>query len=104
MPTLIASHGVRVLRNEIVKTLGLSLVRFDYMKADESTFDMHPSADTRTIKVAMVALPLDKKSPSVPMHQSPVGVHYIEEAGVSLMVAGHSHAGQLLPAMLIAAP
>lgn len=100
---LISRHGVRVLHNELVETSGMQLVGLDYMRANEQTFDMHPSKDARTIKAVMASLPLNTKLPSVLMHHSPVGSQYAAEAGIDLMVAGHTHAGQLFPATLISA-
>lgn len=98
---LIADQGVRVLHNEVVNVDGLQLVGLDYMKADANTFDMHPSADTRTIKDTLAALKLNAALPTILMHHSPVGVSYVEKAGADLMVAGHTHGGQLFPGTLI---
>ena len=35
------------------------------------------------------------------MHHSPVGLEYVNARGVSLMLSGHTHAGQVFPATLI---
>lgn len=99
---LIAQQGVRVLNNEVVETKGIQLIGLDYMNADEDAFDMHPSDDTRTIKSVMPDLPLKRGLPTVLMHHSPVGTQHIVETDVDLMVSGHTHAGQVLPATWIA--
>lgn len=83
---LIAGHGVRVLRNEVVETHGLQLVGLDYMNADEDTFDMHPSDDKRTIKSVLADLPLKSDVPSLLLHHSPVGVRYAAAKGIDLMI------------------
>lgn len=98
----ISRQGVRVLHNEIIETSGVQLVGLDYMRADEQTVDLHPSNDRRTVKTVMATLPLKAAIPSVLMHHSPVGAQYIDRAGVALMLSGHTHAGQLFPATLIA--
>jgi len=36
------------------------------------------------------------------MHHSPVGLDYVKEMGIDLMLAGHTHAGQMFPATVIA--
>lgn len=100
---LIARHGVRILHNEVVETNGLQLVGLDYMNADEDTFNMHPSDDTRTIKSVLQNLPLKQSLPSVLMHHSPVGAQYAGAAGIGLMLSGHTHAGQFFPGTLFAA-
>lgn len=99
---LISRNGVKILHNEMVETHGLQLIGLDYMKADDETFDMHPSDDPRTIKSVLAGLPINDKTPSVLMHHSPVGLPYIEDAGIDLMLSGHTHAGQVFPATLIA--
>lgn len=100
--TLIRDQGVRTLHNEVVNIGGLQLIGLDYMKADAKAFDLHPSADPRTIESTLKTLELDLELPTVLMHHSPVGAEHAEKAGVDLMVAGHTHGGQLFPATLIA--
>lgn len=94
---LVTVHGIRVLHNEVVETHGLQLVGLDYMNADENTFDMHPSDDTRTIKSVLSNLPLMRGIPSVLMHHSPVGAQHVAVKGIDLMLSGHTHAGQVFP-------
>jgi len=99
---LVSKYGVRVLHNEVVDTHGIYLVGLDYMNPDENTFDMHPSRDKRTIKSVLPTLALAGDKPSVLMHHNPVGAQYVAAKGVDLMVSGHTHAGQMFPATLLA--
>src|SRR4029450_13271603 len=55
---VVKKYGVNVLRNQVVETHGLQLVGLDYMNADEATFDLHPSDDSRTIKSVLASLHL----------------------------------------------
>jgi predicted MPP superfamily phosphohydrolase len=98
---IISSYGVRVLRNEIVETHGFQLVGLDYMKADENTFDMHV-VNKLTIKEELPKIPFTKGKPVVLMHHSPVGLEYVSARGVSLMLSGHTHAGQMFPGTWLA--
>ena len=100
---LIAAQGVRVLRNEVVESHGLQIVGLEYMNADHDTFDMHPSDNPHTIQSVLGSLHLKRELPAVMMHHSPAGARYAAEAGIGLMVAGHTHAGQLFPSTLFAA-
>jgi len=94
---LISENGVKVLHNQVVETFGIQLVGLDYMKADENSFDLHPSENKQTIKAVLSQMSWMKEKPVILMHHSPVGVKYATEAGVNLMVAGHTHAGQIFP-------
>ncbi len=99
--SMIADQGVHVLRNEAVKTQGLQIVGLDYMNADDDTFDMHPVGD-RTIENELPKIPLNDDEPVILLHHSPVGLEYVKAAGTDLMLAGHTHAGQVFPATLFA--
>lgn len=98
---IIAGHGVRILHNEVINTNGFQLAGLDYMNADENAFDMH-AVNKLTIKEELPKIPFVKGKPSVLMHHSPVGLEYVAAEGVSLMLSGHTHAGQMFPATLIA--
>lgn len=94
---LIAQQGVHVLHNEVVESNGLQLVGLDYMNADDSSFEMHPSDDPHTIKSILAGLSLKTDVPAVLLHHSPVGAQYVAAKGIDLMLSGHTHAGQLFP-------
>lgn len=100
--TSVKTYGVNVLRNQVVVTHGFQLVGLDYMKADEDTFDLHPSDDARTIKSVLASLQLKDGLPSVLLHHSPAGAQYAAASGVDLMIAGHTHGGQFFPGTLVA--
>jgi len=98
---LLEKNNIRFLNNEIIETHGIQLIGLDYMKADENSFDMHPSEKSETIKSVLLELPIKKDVPSVLMHHSPVGTVYADAAGIDLMVSGHTHGGQIFPFSLI---
>ena len=100
--TLVKKYGVNVLRNQLVETNGLQLVGLDYMNADDDTFELHPSADSRTIKSVLASLHLKDDRPSVLLHHSPAGAQYAAAIGIDLMIAGHTHGGQFFPGTLVA--
>ena len=99
---LVKQYGVNVLRNQVVETHGLQLVGLDYMNADEDTFDLHPSDDSRTIKSVLASLHVKDAMPSVLLHHSPAGAQYAAANGIDLMIAGHTHGGQFFPGTLVA--
>ena len=99
---LVKEYGVNVLRNQVVETHGLQLVGLDYMNADDDTFDLHPSDDSRTIKSVLASLHLKGDMPSVLLQHSPAGAQYAAAKGIDLMIAGHTHGGQFFPATLVA--
>ena len=99
---LVKKYGVNVLRNQVVETHGLQLVGLDYVNADEDTFDLHPSDDSRTIKSVLASLHLKNDLPSVLLHHSPAGAQYAAANGIDLIIAGHTHGGQFFPGTLVA--
>lgn len=98
---LIAEQGVRILHNERVDVHGIQIVGLDYMNADEDTFDMHPVGD-RTIREELPRIPVADDRPLLVMHHSPVGLEYVADRGTALMLAGHTHAGQVFPGTVFA--
>lgn len=99
--TLIGAQGIHILHNERIDTHGFQLVGLDYMNADEETFDMHPVGD-RTIRNELPQIPADGDTPILLLHHSPVGLEYVADYGTALMLAGHTHAGQVFPGTVFA--
>ena len=94
---LIGENNIRILHNEVIETHGIQLIGLDYLKADEETFDMHPSNNPNTVKSALAEIDLKQGIPSILMSHSPVGAKYADAAGINLMVSGHTHGGQIFP-------
>jgi predicted MPP superfamily phosphohydrolase len=99
---IINENNVRILHNEVIETHGLQLIGLDYMKADEDTFDMHPSDNPNTVKSVLADIPLKSDVPSILISHSPVGSQYANAAGIDLMLSGHTHGGQIFPFSLFA--
>ena len=98
---LIAEQGIHILHNERVDTHGVQLIGLDYMNADEDTFDMHPVGD-RTIRQELPRIRAADDRPILLLHHSPVGLEYVAAYGTALMLAGHTHAGQVFPGTVLA--
>ena len=89
--------NITVLRNEIVNFGELQIIGLDHMLANENTFDMHAQPGDETIKSVMERLPVEEKRPVIVLHHSPDGASYMQAKGVDLLLAGHTHAGQIFP-------
>ncbi|MDR1046110.1 MAG: metallophosphoesterase [Candidatus Adiutrix sp.] len=98
---LVAGAGLRILRNEMVEVHGLQLIGLEYMRADRSTYDAHMVNDL-TIEEELPRIRRDPGRPSILLHHSPVGLRYVAAGGLNLMLAGHTHGGQLFPGTLLA--
>lgn len=98
---MFSHYGINILHNTIAISNGLQIIGLDYMNADETTFDMHPSDNKNTIKSILAELSVDKDKPSILLHHSPVGAQYVMDKGVDLMLSGHTHAGQMFPFTLL---
>ncbi|MGB2579467.1 hypothetical protein AAIR98_001386 [Elusimicrobium simillimum] len=97
----IRENNVRVLQNETLLTNGIKLIGLNYMKADDSVYDPHQVTD-ETIKDTLPTLDLSGDMPKVVLHHGPWGLEYMNEHGVDLVIAGHTHGGQLFPATFLA--
>ena len=93
--------GVQVLRNRVVRTQGIQLIGLEHMRPDRNSFDMHTNG-TGTIKSILSKMKIDGKTPSVLLQHGPGGVRYMSEKGIGLMLAGHTHGGQLFPFTMVA--
>ncbi|MCL2485513.1 MAG: metallophosphoesterase [Endomicrobia bacterium] len=94
-------NNVKVMQNEVLVTKGIKLIGLNYMKADDSVYDPHQVTD-ETIKDTLPLLDLSGEFPKIVLHHGPWGVEYMNEHGVDLVLAGHTHGGQIFPASLIA--
>ena len=91
-----------VLSNEIAHFGELQIIGLNNMLADENTFDPHTTPGAETIKSVMARLPIDENRPTIVLHHRPDGVRYMHEKGADLLLAGHTHAGQIFPFTLLA--
>ncbi len=100
--TLLRQVGVRVLETETVEDHGLQIVGLDYMRADEQDGNaMHAPVGDATIENVSKTLIHKGELPIVVLHHNPCGGQYLEQAGVDLYLAGHTHGGQLYPLIWI---
>ena len=97
---LIADAGIRILRSEMVETHGIQLIGMEYMNADKETYDAHV-VNTLTIQEELPRIARDENKPTVLAHHSPVGMQYVADGGIDVMLAGHTHAGQFFPGTLL---
>lgn len=100
---LLEQNGIIVLENEKVELNGLQIIGLDYLTQDnESVDNFHGSQSNQTIKGILPTLDIDPSRASILLHHNPVGAKYAAQNGVNLYLAGHTHAGQLFPATLVA--
>lgn len=94
-------NKVIVLQNETLVRNGIKLIGLNYMKADDSVHDPHQVSD-ETIKDILPTLDLSGVFPKVVLHHGPWGIEYMNAHGIDVVLAGHTHAGQVFPITLIA--
>ncbi len=100
---LLIKNDIIVLSNELVEYKGLQIVGLDYLLPDlESVDQFHAPPSNLTMKEVLPSLGIDKNRASIMLHHNPVGAKYASENGINLYLAGHTHAGQLFPATLVA--
>lgn len=100
---LLTENGISVLANEKVEFKGLQIIGLDYLLPDNnSTDNFHGAMSRETMQSILPTLDIDPNKASVLLHHNPVGATYAAENGINLYLAGHTHAGQLFPATLMA--
>ncbi|MCJ7692007.1 MAG: hypothetical protein MUO22_01155, partial [Sedimentisphaerales bacterium] len=82
---LLAKTKVRVLRDETVVFKGIEITGIDDTGSEEVLADK------------LSKLEIGKRGYSVLMHHRPIGIEAVSNAGVDLMVCGHTHNGQIFP-------
>ena len=98
---LIEGAGIKILHNEMFETHGLQLIGLEYMNADRATRDSHRVNDL-TIEEELPKISRRADKASLLMHHSPVGLKYVAEGRIDIMLSGHTHGGQLFPGTLLA--
>lgn len=91
-----------VLLNEVAYFKELQIIGLNNMLADRNTFDMHTTEDSETIEDVLNGLEIKKEYPTIVLHHRPDGVKYMQEKDAGLLLAGHTHAGQIFPFTFIA--
>jgi predicted MPP superfamily phosphohydrolase len=91
-----------VLLNEVVHFGELQIIGLNNMLADAGTFDLHASDNSENIESVLSELQIDTNQPTIVLHHRPGGVRYMQEKGANLLLAGHTHAGQIFPLSFIA--
>ena len=79
--------GIRILRNETVMIDGLQLAGVLYGEGSER----------EGFRQALAGLKLNPEQPSVLLNHVPHFLDVAEEAGVSVILSGHTHKGQVIP-------
>ncbi|MCL2132482.1 MAG: metallophosphoesterase [Lentimicrobiaceae bacterium] len=93
--------GAIVLQNETAQFGELQIIGLNNMIQDEKGFDVHANQSVETIKSVMEKLPADENRPTIVLHHRPAGMEYLNAKKTDLLLAGHTHAGQLFPFILI---
>lgn len=96
------SIGVNVLENEVTQFGELQIIGLTFMQANGESESPHASPNGLNIKKVLGLMKLDSSKPTVLLHHGPDGIKYAKQAGVDLYLAGHTHAGQLWPATIVA--
>ncbi|MDR1451610.1 MAG: metallophosphoesterase [Helicobacteraceae bacterium] len=97
---LIKNAGIRILHSELVETHGLQLIGMDYMNADRITYDAHV-VNNLTIEEELPKIQRSAEFPVILAHHSPVGMQYASQGNIDVMLAGHTHGGQVFPGAVI---
>lgn len=82
---LISTTGVRFLRNEVVDFQEVQIIGID------------DSYDRDHLAKMIPKMAIDAAKFSILMYHRPIGLEAADRAGIELMLAGHTHFGQIFP-------
>jgi uncharacterized protein len=71
------------------------------MPKDKNTFDVHATPGSETIESMLAKLPINETRSTLVLHHRPDGVEYMNAKKADLLLAGHTHAGQMMPITFI---
>ncbi|MDR1652622.1 MAG: metallophosphoesterase [Prevotellaceae bacterium] len=91
-----------VLQNETARFGELQIIGLNNMLANVKSFDVHATDTSQTIENALNNINLEDNLPTIVLHHRPDGVDYMQQKGANLLLAGHTHAGQIFPFTFIA--
>ncbi|MBN1385485.1 metallophosphoesterase [Candidatus Woesearchaeota archaeon] len=83
---MVRSLNVTVLRNEMTEAGGVQIIGID-----------NPTNDLKNNIHHLKNMDIDKKKTTILLYHTPIGVKEASEAGVDLMLSGHTHNGQIWP-------
>jgi len=86
---ILKSTKVKILKNEKVNFKEVQIIGINY------------STNKNNLKIMLPKLKIEKNKPSILLYHVPEGYKYANEKGVSVMLSGHTHAGQIFPFSLL---
>ena len=87
----VARYGLRILENEMVILDGLQIIGVDYSD----------SSSQQNFENILKNVKINPNQPSILLKHAPTNIPAAKEAGISLQLSGHAHAGQIFPVGLI---
>jgi len=85
--TALKAAGVKIINNQTVELQGLQFVGTDYSGNNSN------EGLAKTLSV----MAIDKSKPSIMLKHAPLAIKAAAEAGIDVMVSGHTHQGQVWP-------
>jgi predicted MPP superfamily phosphohydrolase len=71
------------------------------MSGDKNSFDPHRVNDL-TVEEELPKIARDPNKATILLHHSPVGLQYVTQGNIDVMLSGHTHGGQIWPFTIVA--
>jgi uncharacterized protein len=89
---LLNTTTVTVLSDQATSYRGIQLIGLD-----DPTWEFTPPLKEQAIKAMIEKIPRNKTQPTILLFHRPIGLEDAQSLGISLMLSGHTHDGQMIP-------
>jgi predicted MPP superfamily phosphohydrolase len=90
---IISKTKIKPLRDKAISFKGLQIIGLDYLEGVK--------LEDNLLETKLSRIKLNKNKPSILLYHSPLNINKLNDLGIDLQLAGHTHGGQIFPFHLL---